>query len=50
MAGAVEYVKGVIRHLLMNKVDMSLLVVTKVDTCEAVIATLVTAQHSCRHA
>lgn len=29
-AGAIEYVKGVIRDLLMNKVDMSLLVVTKV--------------------
>jgi len=29
-AGAVEYVKGIIRDLLMNKVDMSLLVVTKV--------------------
>jgi hypothetical protein len=27
---AIEYVKGVIRDLLMNKVDMSLLVVTKV--------------------
>jgi DNA polymerase elongation subunit (family B) len=30
--GAIEYVKGVIRDLLMNKVDMSLLVVTKVRT------------------
>lgn len=29
-AGAIEYVKGIIRDLLMNKVDMSLLVVTKV--------------------
>lgn len=29
-AGAKEYVKGIIRDLLMNKVDMSLLVVTKV--------------------
>ncbi len=28
--GAIEYVKGVIRDLLMNRVDMSLLVVTKV--------------------
>jgi hypothetical protein len=34
-AGAIEYVKGVIRDLLMNKVDMSLLVVTKVGICEA---------------
>jgi DNA polymerase delta subunit 1 len=31
-AGAIEYVKGVIRDLLMNKVDMSLLVVTKVGS------------------
>lgn len=30
-AGAIEYVKGIIRDLLMNKVDMSLLVVTKVS-------------------
>jgi hypothetical protein len=28
--GAIAYVKGIIRDLLMNKVDMSLLVVTKV--------------------
>jgi DNA polymerase delta subunit 1 len=28
--GAVEYVKGVIKDLLNNKVDMSMLVVTKV--------------------
>ena len=32
-AGAIEYVKGIIRDLLMNKVDMSLLVVTKVCWC-----------------
>eukprot|EP00879_Flechtneria_rotunda_P030500 GHRR01033138.1.p1 GENE.GHRR01033138.1~~GHRR01033138.1.p1 ORF type:complete len:290 (+),score=81.65 GHRR01033138.1:366-1235(+) len=31
-AGAIEYVKGIIGDLLMNKVDMSLLVVTKVST------------------
>jgi DNA polymerase delta subunit 1 len=34
-AGAIEYVKGVIRDLLMNKVDMSLLVVTKVGCVAA---------------
>ncbi|WIA42723.1 hypothetical protein OEZ86_008668 [Tetradesmus obliquus] len=34
-AGAIEYVKGVIRDLLMNKVDMSLLVVTKALAQEA---------------
>lgn len=34
-AGAIEYVKGIIRDLLMNKVDMSLLVVTKALAQEA---------------
>lgn len=34
-AGAIEYVKGIIRDLLMNKVDMSLLVVTKVGDSPA---------------
>ncbi len=42
--GAVAYVKGMISNLLMNRIDLSLLVITKVTACCREPWTL---QHSC---